>query len=312
MNELCKSLRFSTSVHLLLAAWICVLVRLFAYCQGWAGSCERHRHAYIRAALGKSHAPSGMFWRQVFRRLTINAAERMATGSVLQRDWDLAVNAVELMDGPLYFCSEKVLSDPTTRDAVKPHKEGLAETFRRRFPSTVSFAFTAYNPGDVSQSDVKNAIDYDKLVKDLDKRIPPTSTVQRSYSFFPDDSSHFERGLSLFISDNPEVVKLARKFVSDLCLEYGQAGYFEYNERDGKVYQNLVAVPSQKVEAVSPLVRVDIPPCHPVFAQPNCHSVFQCITKLQQVLSEMKVSHKESCPRSVMDHLQEYKFCIKL
>ena len=227
--------------------------------------------------------------RRPFHVLSLNkASERMASG--LQRDWDLVVNAIELNDGPVYFCSEKVLSDPTTCDAVKLHKETLTETFRREFPSTVSFAFTAYNPGDVSQSDVKNAIDYDKLVKDLAKRKPSGSTLQRSYGFFPDDSSHFERGLSLIVSDESEVTKNARKFVNDMCLEYGQAGYFEYNERDGCLYQDLVAVPSQKVEAVSPLVRVALPPCHPVFAHPNYHSVFHSVTKLQQVVSEMKVS----------------------
>ena len=213
----------------------------------------------------------------------------MASG--LQRDWDLAVNAIELNDGPVYFCSKKVLSDPTTQDAVKLHKETLTETFHREFPSTVSFAFTAF-PGDVTQTDVKNAIDYDKLEKDLAKRKPASSSIQRLFGFFPDDSSHFERGLSLIVSDNFEAVQNARKFVNDMCVEYGKAGYFEYNERDGDIYQDLVAVPSQTVEAVSPLVRVDIPPCHPVFAHPNYHSVFHSIEKLQQVLSEMKVSYE--------------------
>ena len=228
-----------------------------------------------------------MFLRQVCYR---HLSKRMASG--LQRDWDLAVSAIELNDGPVYFCSEKVLSDPTTRNAVKLHKKTLTETFRREFPSTVSFAFTAYNPGDVSQSDVKNAIDYDRLEKDLAKRKPAGSSVQRVFGFIPNDSSHFERGLSLIVSDDSEIVKNARKFVNDMCVEYGQEGYYEYNERDGSIYRDLVVVPSQKVEAISPLVRVDIPPCHPVFARPNYHSVFHSIAKLQQVLSEMKVSYE--------------------
>ena len=227
-----------------------------------------------------------MFLRQVCYRLL---SKRMASG--LQRDWDLAVNTVELNDGPVYFCSEKVLSDPTTRDAVKLHQETLTTTFRREFSSTVSFAFTAYNPGDVSQSDVKNAIDYDRLEKDLAKRKPAGSSVHRCFGFFPDDSSHFERGFTIVVSDDSEIVKNIRKFVNDMCVEYGQAGYYEYNERNGSIYQDLVAVPSQKTEAVSPLVRVDLPACHPVFAHPNYHSVFHSIAKLQEVLSEMKVSY---------------------
>ena len=226
-----------------------------------------------------------MFLRQVCYRLL---PKRMASG--LQRDWDLAVNAVELDDGPVYFCSEKVLSDPTTRDAVKVHKETLTATLHGKFPSTVSFAFTAYNPGDISQSDVKNAIDYDKLEKDLLKRKPDGSSMHRCYGFFPDDSSHFERGLTLVVADDSEVVKNARKFVNTVCVEYGQAGYYEYNERDGSIYQDLVAVPSQKTEAVSPLVRVDLPACHPVFAHSNYHSVFHSVGKFQQVFSEMNVS----------------------
>ena len=227
-----------------------------------------------------------MFLRQVCYRLL---SKRMASG--LQRDWDLAVSAVEFNDGPVYFCSEKVLSDHTTRDAVKLHKETLTSTFHREFPSTVSFAFTAYNP-DVSQSEVKYAIDYDKLEKDLAKRKTAGSSVHRNFGFFPNDSSHFKRGLSLIVSDDSEVVKNVRKFVNDICVEYGQAGYYEYNNRDGSIYQDHVAVPSQKTEAVSPLVRVDLPACHPVFAHPNYHSVFHSVAKLQQVLSEMKVSYE--------------------
>ncbi len=229
--------------------------------------------------------PDGMFLRQICYRLL---PRRMASG--LQRDWDLAVNAVELNEGPVYFCSEKVLSDPTTKDAVKLHQDTLSATFRSQFPSTVSFAFTAYNPGDISQSDVKNAIDYDKLEKELLKRKPADSSMHRSFGFFPDDSSHFERGLTLVVSDDSEIVKMAQKFVNDMCVEYGQAGYCEYIERDGSIYQNLVAVPNQKLEAVSRLVRVDLPSCHPVFAHPNYHSVFHSIAKLQQVISEMNVS----------------------
>ena len=214
---------------------------------------------------------------------------RMASG--LQRDWDLSVNAVELDKGPVYLCSEKVLSDPTTRAAVKLHKENLVDTFGREFPASIKFAFTAYNPGDVSQSDVKNVIDYDKLEKELQNNKPQGSWVARSYGFFPDDSSHFERGLSLIVSNEIEVAQNARSFVNKMCLKYGQAGYFEYNFRDGRVYQNLVSVPGQKVEATSPLVHIDLPTCHPVFGQSNYHSIFQDIAKLQQVLSEMKVSH---------------------
>ena len=211
----------------------------------------------------------------------------MASG--LQRDWDLSVNAVELDKGPVYFCSEKVLSDPTTRDAVKQHRESLLDTFNEEFPASIKFAFTAYNPGDVSQSDVKNAIDYDRLEKELEIRKPGGSKILRSYGFFPDDSSHFERGLSLIVSSETEVAQNARQFVNDMCLKYGQAGYFEYSSRDGRVFQDLISVSGQKVEASSPLVRVDLPACHPVFAHPNYHSIFQNIEKLRRVFSEMKV-----------------------
>lgn len=227
---------------------------------------------------------TSVFMRQIYRRLL---SRRMASG--LQRDWDLSVNTIEMDDGPVYFCSEKVLSDPTTREAVKRHGETLTETFENlEFPSSVSFAFTAYNPGDVSQSDVKNAIDYDRLEKELVKRKPFGTTVRKNYGFFPDDSSHFERGFHLITSQ--EIANDVRKFVNEMCLEFGQAGYFEYNTRDGCVYQDLVSVPNQKVEAVSSLVRVTVPSCHPVFAHTNYHSVFHTVTKLQQVLSEMKVS----------------------
>ena len=213
----------------------------------------------------------------------------MASG--LQRDWDLAVNAIELNDGPVYFCSEKVLSDPSTRDIIKPHHETFAETFHGNFPSTISFAFTACNPGDVSQSDVKNAIDYDKLQKELDLATTkqPGVTVKGSYGFFQDDSSHFERGFFLTASNDTDVAKQTRKFVNEICLKYGQKGYFEYNMRGRCIYQDLVSVPDQKVEAVSPLVQVVAPPCHPAFGHSNYHSVFHSVTKLQQVLSEMKV-----------------------
>lgn len=229
--------------------------------------------------------------RQICRRLLAQTTSMEIT-SGLQRDWDLSVNAVELDSGPVYFCGERVLSDSTTRDAVTVHKETLIKTFTKAFPSSVSFAFTACNPGDVSQSDVKNAIDLDKLEKELVvlKQSGTSFQLRRSYGFFPDDSSHFERGVFLTISTESDFVKQARKFVNDMCIKYGQVGYFEYNCRDGCVYQDLVAVPSQKVEAVSPLIRVTNPYCHPVFAHPNTHSIFHSITKLQRVLSEMKVS----------------------
>ena len=210
--------------------------------------------------------------------------------SDLQLDWDLSVNAVELESGPVYFCSEKVLSDQTTRHAVKLHREELVDTFRREFPASVKFAFTAYNPGDVSQSEVKNAVDYKKLEEALDARKPPGSKVVRSFGFFPNDSSHFERGVSLIVPAALESVENARKFVNSMCEEYDQAGYFEYSVKDGGVWQDLVCVPSQKIKNSSLLVRVDPPPCHPVFAHPNYHAVFQSVTKLQQVLSQMKVS----------------------
>ena len=234
-----------------------------------------------------------MVWARICRYtfLLRRVSWRMASSSGLQRDWDVSVNAVELDSGPVYFCSEKVLSDPSTCNAVKLHKEKFIDTFAKEFPAGIKFAFTAYNPGDVTQSDVKNAVDYNRLEKELDERKPEGSTIRRSFGFFPDDSSHFERGLSLVISDDPEVAQSARSFINDMCVKYGQAGYFEYNCRDGKVYQDLVAVPSQKLEATSPLVRVEAPSCHPVFAHAHYHSVFQSVSKLQQVLYEMKVRH---------------------
>lgn len=218
----------------------------------------------------------------------------MASSSGLQRDWDVSVNAVELDNGPIFFCSEKVLSDPVTCDAVKLHREKLVDTFAREFPASIEFMFTAYNPGDVAQSEVKNAVDYYRLEKELNERKPPGSTIRRCFGFFPDDSSHFERGFGLVVSNELEVAQNAREFVNDMCLKYGQAGYFEYVWREGKIYQDLVSVPSQKVEAISPLVRVDVPSCHPVFVHPHYHSIFHDFKKLQRVLSEMKVRLKSS------------------
>lgn len=239
----------------------------------------------------RTQPPVLFMWSQTCGIVHRLLSRRMASSNGLQRDWDVSVNAVELDDGPIYFCSEKVLSDPVTCDAAKLHRETLIDTFAREFPASIKFAFTAYNPGDVTQSDVKNAVDYDRLEKELKKQKPPGSTIRRSFGFFPNDSSHFERGLSLIISNEPQVVQRAREFVNNMCLKYGQAGYFEYACREGKIYQDLVAVPSQKVEATSPLVRVEVPSCHPVFVHPHCHSVFHNFTKLHRVLSEMKVSH---------------------
>ena len=139
----------------------------------------------------------------------------MASSSGLQRDWDVCVNAVELDEGPIYFCSEKVLSDPVTCDAVKLHREKLIDTFAREFPASIEFMFTAYNPGDKAQSDVKNAVDYDRLEKELNERKPPGSTIRRCFGFFSDDSSHFERRFGLVVSNELEVAQNAK-----VCKRY--------------------------------------------------------------------------------------------
>lgn len=223
-----------------------------------------------------------------YRAISRSAARRMT--SELQRDWDLSVTCLEFDDGLVYFCSQRVLTDPTVRDTVQVHRENLYETFQRLLPSSISFAFTAFNPGDVSQSDVKNVIDNDRLEKSLSVGKHSGMTIRKCLGFFPDDSNHLERGFFVSSSADSDVAEQTRKFVVDMCVQYGQAGYFKYYCKDGCVYQDLVSVASQKVEAVSPLVRTTMPPCHPVFSHSSCHSVFHDVAKLQRVFSELKVS----------------------
>ena len=203
--------------------------------------------------------------------------------AALQRDWNLCVCAVDLEKGPLYFCSEDV---PAKNTEIKQQAGKLSEAF----PWKVSFALTAYNPGDVLQSSVNNAVAYEKLKKELKTRRADAMT---SFAFFPDDPTHFERGF--FILSSEDTATSTEQYVAEVARKYKQAGYFQYETKAGRVHQKLISVPDGQLVSESSLVQVVPPPCHPVFTEPSLHSVYQNFSKVKSVLFKVsKVFNRQS------------------
>ena len=200
--------------------------------------------------------------------------------ATLQRNWDLCVSAVEVEQRPIYFCSENVATQ---------RQQGI---LLENFPWKRSLALTAYNPGDRSQSSVKNAIVYDELGKELKAYTPDGASVLSSFAFFPDNPAFFERGFFVTASEN---VAVTEDFVKKLAKKYEQAGYFRYEVRGDRVYQILVSVHDGKLQSESPLIQIAPPLSHPVFSHPSHHSVFHDFSKVQEVLSDCKVNIQGGC-----------------
>ena len=200
------------------------------------------------------------------------------TMATFQRNWDLCVSAVELQEGPLYICSE----------AVPRQKHHSA--FEKNFPWKRALALTSYNPGDRSQSNVKNAVAYDKLKKELKASLPNGTSVLSSFAFFPDNPACVERGFFVIVSEDPATSEETETFIKEVTKKYEQAGFFCYEVKEGGVYQKLVSAQDGKLLSECPLVQVAPPVSHPVFSHPSHHSVFHDFNKVRNVLSDCKVS----------------------
>lgn len=196
--------------------------------------------------------------------------------TTLQRDWDLCVSCVAREGGPIYFCSES---------ALRAASGQLQQLGTEVFPWKLSFALTAYNPGDVPQSGLKNAVAHEQLKKDLEASKPDGVVVMDSFSYFPCDPEGLERGV--FMPTPPELASVVEGFAVSVAQKYGQAGYFRYEAQGSKVDQELISVAEGKMECSSTLVLVAPPTCHPAFTHSSSHTVFQDISKVRKVLSEV-------------------------